>query len=210
MNRVKSLSKSGNAKKDPLPAVNKESSSTPSTQVFADVDDMMQYAEPREVEASRRAVERDNISYNPSSEYDKDSSGLLTSYNNNNGRDVNEVASGSNDRDKLEMKSSYGGSTSTSQKTYSYAQNSTDGEEDVQKISPPRRKISSRDEGTEKLGNWLKKEGGGPDRSTMAHKSQGANNAHANANNAPPPRHYEPESSVNDGNIDEILEVGFP
>lgn len=197
--RVKSLSKSGNAKKDPLPAVNKESSST---QVFADVDDMVQHPEPRPVDGSRRAVERENISYNPSSEYDKESSGFTTSYN--NGRDVSGAASGSTDRDKQEMKSSYGGSTSTSQKTFtSYGQNSADGEEDVQKISPPRRKISSRDEGTEKLGNWLKKEGGGSDRSTVAHKSQGVSST--NANNVPP-RHYEPESAVNDGNIDEILE----
>jgi len=207
MNRVKSLSKSGNTKKDPSPAVNKESSSAPSTQVFTEVDDVtVQHPEPRAADAYRRPVENDNVSYNPSFDYEKESSVLSTSYN-YNGRNVNGATSGSFDRDKPEMKSSYAGSTS--QKTYaSYAQNSADAEEDVQNLSPPRRKISSRDERTEKLGNWLKKEGGVSDHSALAHKSQGMSSA--NGNNVPvPSRHYEPESSLDDGNIDAILEVGL-
>lgn len=200
--RVKSLSKSGNTKKDPSPAVNKESSSAPSSQVFTEVDDVtVQHLEPRAADANRRPVEKENVSYNPSSDYEKESSVLSTSYS-YNGRNANGATSGSVDREKPETKSNY--SVSTSQKTYaSYVQDSADAEEDVQNLSPPRRKISSRDERTEKLGNWLKKEGGVSDRPAMAHKSQGMSSA--NGNNVPS-RHYEPESSVDDGNIDAILE----
>ncbi|XP_056684060.1 kinesin-like protein KIN-13A isoform X2 [Spinacia oleracea] len=193
--RVKSLSKSGNVKKDTLQSsvatVNKESSSVPSTHVFADVEVVQEHPEARLADVSRKAVEKENFSYNPSSDFP-------SSYN-YNGRSVNGTASGSSDGEKFERKSTYGGSSS--QKTYSLpAQNSADVEENIQKVSPPRRKISSRDERTEKLGNWLKE---GDDPSTTTHKSQSTSTA--NANNVQP-RHYGPKSIANDGNIDAILE----
>lgn len=196
--RVKSLSKSGNVKKDQLqsslPTVYKESLSMPSTQVSADMEVVQERLEARAADVSRKAIEKENLSYNPSSDFP-------SSYS-YNGRSVNGGASGSSDGDKLERKSNYGGSSS--QKTYSSsAQDSADVEDSIQKVSPPRRKISSRDERTEKLGNWLKKEGVGPDPSTMIPKSQSTSTA--NVKNIPS-RHHEPDSFVNDGNIDAILE----
>lgn len=196
--RVKSLSKSGNVKKDALsssvPTVNKESLSSSSSQIFADAEMAQERPEARAADVSRRAIEKESSSYNPSSDFP-------SSYS-YNGRFVNVAASGSTDIDKFEMKSTCSGSTS--QKSYSsFAPNSADVQENIQKVSPPRRKISSRDERTEKIGNWLKKEGGGPDPSNMTHKSQSMNNT--NANDAPS-RHCEPETFVNDGNIDAILE----
>lgn len=196
--RVKSLSKSGNSKKDPLssslPSVSEESLSVPSTQVFADVEVVQERSEARAADVSRKALEKESLSYNPSSDFP-------SSYS-YNARSVNGATSGSTDGDKLESRNTY--SSSPSQMTHStFAQNSADVKESIQKVSPPRRKISSRDERTEKLGNWLKKEGGGPDSSTVTHKSQSMSTA---STNSVPSRHYEPESFVNDGNIDAILE----
>ncbi|KAK9671788.1 hypothetical protein RND81_12G055000 [Saponaria officinalis] len=194
--RVKSLSKSGNSKKD----TSKELPTVPAAQVFADVEILQeQFPEGRAI-PNRRAVEKENLSYFPSSDYDIPSATVPSSYN-YNGRDVN-GAPGTIDRDKAEINSTYGGSTS--QKTNSsHSQKSADAQESIQKVSPPRRKISGRDERTEKLGTWLKKEGGGPDLSSMTQKSQSTSSS--NANNVPS-RHYEPESSVSDSNIDAILE----
>ncbi|CAO2821963.1 unnamed protein product [Amaranthus hypochondriacus] len=195
--RVKSLSKSGNVKKDPLsnsiPTVNKESLSVPSTQVFADVDVVQERPDARAADVNRKTAENENFSYNSSN---------FPTTNGSNNRSVKGVASGSVDGDKLEMKNAYGGSTS--QKTSSsVAINSADVEESIQKVSPPRRKISSRDERTEKLGSWLKKEGIGSDPSVITHKIQSTSTA--NADNGPS-RQYEPASFGNDGNIDAILE----
>ncbi|GFY95149.1 P-loop containing nucleoside triphosphate hydrolases superfamily protein [Actinidia rufa] len=68
--RVKSLSKSGNAKKDQvasaLPPANKESMSAPSFPVSTDVEDVYeQYQEVKVVDTGRRVVEKDNMPYNP-------------------------------------------------------------------------------------------------------------------------------------------------
>ncbi|XP_074292267.1 kinesin-like protein KIN-13A [Silene latifolia] len=191
--RVKSLSKSGNTKKDTvlgsLPIVNKESSSVSSAQV--DVEDVQEYfSEGGAVTANRRAVTNEKMSYNPSSDFDKP-----------NARVVNGAASGL-EKQKVEIKRSYSGST-LEKKYASYSQSSADGDDSMDKVSPPRRKISGRDERTEKLGTWLQKEGGGPDPSTMTQKSQITSSS--NARNAAP-RHHVPESSANDGNIDAILE----
>ncbi|XP_021727720.1 kinesin-like protein KIN-13A [Chenopodium quinoa] len=195
--RVKSLSKSGNLKKDSLqsslPTVNKESSSMPSAQVFTDVEAVQERAEARGAVVSRKAVEKENFSYNPPSDFPS------YSYN---GRSVNSAASGSSDGDKFERKNTFVGSTS--QKSYSSsAQNSADMEENIQKASPPRRKISSRDDKTEKLGTWLKKDGVGPDPSTITHRSHNMSAANANSVSS---RHSEPETVANDGDIDAILE----
>lgn len=96
------------------------------------------------------------------------------------------------------MKSSY--ANSNSQKMYSYSQNSVEMEEKVQKVSPPHRKVS-KDEKSEKFGNWLKKETGGSDLSTTSSKQHNTSNYNsANAGS----RQYEPE--VPDENINAILE----
>ncbi|KAL9232798.1 hypothetical protein vseg_007864 [Gypsophila vaccaria] len=195
--RVKSLSKSGNSKKD----TSKDIPAVPAAQVFADAEVLQEQFQEGRATTNRKAMEKENLSYNPSSGYDMPSTTFPSSYN-YNGRDVNGAAPSTSDRDKAEINTTYGGSTS--QKTNSsYSQKSADAQESIQKVSPPRRKISGRDERTEKLGTWLKKEGGGPDPSTLTQKSQ--NTSSSTPNNVPS-RHFEPESSVNDGNIDAILE----
>uniref|UniRef100_A0A5B7AI30 Kinesin-like protein n=1 Tax=Davidia involucrata TaxID=16924 RepID=A0A5B7AI30_DAVIN len=204
--RVKSLSKSGNVKKDQvsssLPPFNKESSSVSSFPVSADVEEDVyeQHQEVKVVDTGRRVVEKENPSYNPA-DFDKQPSSFPSNYP-INGREESGVISGSMERERVDMKMTFGGSTS--QKTYSssYSQISVDAEEKVQKVSPPRRK-AYRDEKSEKLGNWLKKDGGGSDLSTTSYKQQSTSNS--NTNNVGS-RQYEPEPPPHDGNINEILE----
>ncbi|KAF4393682.1 kinesin-like protein KIN-13A [Cannabis sativa] len=159
--RVKSLSKSGNARKDqatniPLPS-NKEVISA-LHQVSGDAEDIyeQQRQEVKVADTGRRVTEKDNSFYNSSADFDKQSGSLSSSYL-PNGRDEKGIASGSTDRERFEMKNSYG--DSNSQRMYSYSQNSGDVEDKVQKVSPPRRKVP-REEKSDKFGNWLRKDSG--------------------------------------------------
>ncbi|KAF4365066.1 hypothetical protein CsatB_025901 [Cannabis sativa] len=159
--RVKSLSKSGNARKDqatniPLPS-NKEVISA-LHQVSGDAEDIyeQQRQEVKVADTGRRVAEKDNSFYNSSADFDKQSGSLSSSYL-PNGRDEKGIASGSTDRERFEMKNSY--CDSNSQRMYSYSQNSGDVEDKVQKVSPPRRKVP-REEKSDKFGNWLRKDSG--------------------------------------------------
>ncbi|XP_041000877.1 kinesin-like protein KIN-13A [Juglans microcarpa x Juglans regia] len=203
--RVKSLSRSGNARKDQainsLPPINKDVSSASSLPVSVDSDDVYdQWQEVKVPDVGRRVVEKENASYNPTVDYsNKQSSSVSSSYP-LNGREEKGVASGSMDRERYEMKNSYGDST-IQKSNSSYSQNSEDTEEKVQKVSPPRRKVS-REEKSEKLGNWLRKDLNGSDLSTAKTKQQ--NTVTYSSNNVGP-RQYEPEP-LPDGNINAILE----
>lgn len=184
--RVKSLSKSGNSKKDQ--GVNKESSSAPSLPVSADMGDFCE--ETKITDLGRRGfVEKEIFS-----DFDRQPPSFPSNYG-FNGREESGATSGS-----MELKNNYG------QKTYSsslYSQNSTDTEEKVQKVSPPRRK-NYRDEKPEKFGNWLKKDGGGSDFSTTSYKQQqNFSNLNTQSINS---RQYEQEAPSHDGNINAILE----
>uniref|UniRef100_A0A5B7AI82 Kinesin-like protein n=1 Tax=Davidia involucrata TaxID=16924 RepID=A0A5B7AI82_DAVIN len=203
--RVKSLSKSGNVKKDQvsssLPPFNKESSSVSSFPVSADMEDVHeQHQEVKVVDTGRKVVEKEDPSYNPV-DLDKQPSTFPSNYP-FNGREESRVTSGAMERDRVDGKNNFGGSTS--QKAYSslYLQNSVDTEEKEKKVSPPRRK-TYRDEKSEKLGNWLKKDGSGSDPSATSYKLQ--NTSNSNTNNVGS-RQYEPEPPSHDGNINEILE----
>lgn len=205
LSRVKSLSKSGNAKKDQAvslpPPTNRDISSASSQLVSGDAEDVYeQRQEVKVADTGRRVTEKDNSLYNSNADFDKQSGSLSSSYP-LNGREEKGVASASMDRERFEMKNSY--SDSNSQKMYSYSQNTVDAEDKVPKVSPPRRKVS-REEKAEKFGNWLKKDSGGSDISTTSSKQQ--NTGNYNSTNAGS-RQYEPESA--DGNINAILEVGF-
>lgn len=197
MNRVKSLSKSSNTKKDQvassLPPSNKESISASSFPVSADVeDDYEQYQEVKVVDTGRRVAEK---------EYE---SNKQTSSNYAfNSREDSGVTSGPVERERVD-KPNFGFSTGQKTQTSSYLQNSIDAEEKVQKVSPPRRKV--RDEKNEKLGNWLKNDSVGSDLSTTGYKQQNMSNF---ASKSLGSRQYEPEPPSSDGNINEILEVGY-
>ncbi|XP_057476918.1 kinesin-like protein KIN-13A isoform X2 [Actinidia eriantha] len=199
--RVKSLSKSGNAKKDQVasafPPANKESMSAPSFPISTDVEDVYeQYQEVKVVDTGRRVVEKDNMPYNPAESNKQPSSNYPF-----NGRDDTGVIPSAIEMDRVD-KQNFGGSTSQKVYSSSYSQNSVDTEERVQKVSPPRRK-AHRDEKSEKLGNWLKNDGSGSDLSATSYKPQNVSNFTSNSVRSRP---YEPEPPTPDGNINEILE----
>ncbi|CAK9138984.1 unnamed protein product [Ilex paraguariensis] len=202
--RVKSLSKSGNGKKEQvassLPPSNKESSSTPSLPISADLDDVIELQqEVKLVDTGRRIIEKEIFSCNPSADFDKQSSSFTSNYTINR-REESGVISGSMDRERFDMKTKFGGSTQK-MSTSSYSQYPVDTEEKVQKVSPPRRK-AYRDEKYEKLGNVLKKDGGSSDLTTTSSKQR--TTSISNTTNIGPTQ-YEPEPP-NNGNINEILE----
>jgi kinesin family protein 2/24 len=204
MNRVKSLSKSGNARKDQavssLPPTNKDASSTSSLPVSVDVDDVYEQQEVRVPDMGRRVVEKETPSYNPTVDYDKQPSSFPSGFSLNE-REENGLSSGIADRERFESNSSYGGLASQKVNS-SYTQHSADTEEKVPKVSPPRRKIS-REEKSEKFGNWLKKDGSGSDLPTAIPKPQNTGNYSASNTGS---RQYKPDPPV--GNINAILEVG--
>ncbi|KAI0504278.1 hypothetical protein KFK09_015230 [Dendrobium nobile] len=145
--RVKSLSKGGNSKKDQasVPSIPsaKESLST-SSLAFADETEL--------VEAPRRNVE--SFAYNSTTVTDRNTAGSVPSYT-YNGRE--DWTSGlPSEREKIEAKTAYG--SSSSHQLYSSVQNSFSGqdEEKVTKVSPPRRK-APREEKIEKNMGWSRK-----------------------------------------------------
>ncbi|KAF5944680.1 hypothetical protein HYC85_018757 [Camellia sinensis] len=203
--RVKSLSKSGNPKKDQvaslLPPPNKESISASSFPVSADVEDVYeQHQEVKVVDTGgRRVVEKENPSYNPS-ESNKQPSTFPSNYPFGE-REDSGVTFGTVERERVD-KQNFGGLTSQKMHSSSYLQNSVDTEERVQKVSPPRRK-AHRDEKSEKPGNWLKKDGCGSDPSATSYKQQSTSNFTSSNVGS---RQNEPEPPPPDRNINEILE----
>ncbi|XP_068325606.1 kinesin-like protein KIN-13A isoform X2 [Pyrus communis] len=198
--RVKSLSKGGNARKDQainsLPPANKDVSSASSTLVSAEVENVReQHQEVKVADTGRRAMEKESVSYiPPTPEFDKEPA-KSSSSNPINVREESRMASASMDRERFEMNNSY--SDNYSQKMPYYSQNLVDTEEKVQKASPPRRKVT-KDEKSERLGNWVKR--GGSDLSTTSSKQQSTGTY--NTSNAGS-RQSEPE--LPDGNINAIL-----
>ncbi|XP_004296844.1 PREDICTED: uncharacterized protein LOC101310597 [Fragaria vesca subsp. vesca] len=198
--RVKSLSKGGNSRKDQpansLPPTNKDFSSSSSTLASSGVEDIHeQRQEVKTTDTGRRAAEKESISYIPTPDFEKRPAN--SSSNPISIREGKGITSSSIDRERFEGNNSY--SDSYSQKMSYHSQNSVDAEEKVQKVSPPRRKLT-KDEKSEKLGNWLKK-GGGSDLSTTSSMQQ--NSGNFNTSNVGS-RQSEPE--VPDGNINAILE----
>uniref|UniRef100_A0A6N2NBW6 Kinesin-like protein n=1 Tax=Salix viminalis TaxID=40686 RepID=A0A6N2NBW6_SALVM len=198
--RVKSLSKSGNARKDQaassLLPTNKDASSTSSLPVSVDVDDVYQQQEVKVM--GRRVVEKETSSYNPTVDNNKQPSSFPSGFSLNK-REENGLSSGMADRERFEGSSSFG-SLASQKVNSSYTQHSADTEEKVPKVSPPRRKIS-REEKSEKNGNWLKKDGSGSDPPTTNSKQQNIGNYSASNTGS---RQYEPDPPV--GNINAILE----
>ncbi|KAK1281377.1 Diatom spindle kinesin 1 [Acorus gramineus] len=198
--RVKSLSKSGNPRKDQiptslLPAVKDSSASSfPGSFEMSDFHDQNQ--DVKMVDIGQRTKE--NISYNSTSEFERHTSSMGLNYP-HNGRE--ESAASSFERERLDLKNRVGGSLS--HKSYPYSQSMHDAQEDeiVQKMSPPRRK-AVREEKPERQGNWQKKDST-VDPSITGYKQQLAYGS--NVNNVTS-RHLEPEVSYDDGEINALLE----
>lgn len=200
------MSKSGNAKKDPAVSssqpITKDASSAPTIPIPTEAEDInMLRQEVKLGELGRRVAEKESLS---SSNFDMPTSALPSS-NAFHARDEKSsgvtVASASFDKEPLEMRSIHG--DPTGRKVPIYSHNLNDTEEKVQKVSPPRRK-SSRDEKSEKVGSWQKKDSSSvPDLSTASLKQYGAGISNAN-DAASRKSESEPTS---DGNINAILEV---
>ncbi|XP_012484515.1 kinesin-like protein KIN-13A [Gossypium raimondii] len=187
--RVKSLSKSGNPKKEQavnsFQPSNKDASSASSLLPTAVVEDIYErQPEVKVVDTGRRVAEKDVYT----TDIDKQPSTFSSGYP-FNGREESGKASGPTDRERFEVNSNYGGSSS--QRVYSSnSQNSADTEEKVPKVSPPRRK-ATREEKLEKSRNWAKKDGGGSDSS--ASNSRQVNAVNNNETNTIGHRQYDPE-----------------
>ncbi|TYH53155.1 hypothetical protein ES332_D09G078900v1 [Gossypium tomentosum] len=187
--RVKSLSKSGNPKKEQavnsFQPSNKDASSASSLLPTAVVEDIYErQPEVKVVDTGRRVAEKDVYT----TDIDKQPSTFSSGYP-FNGREESGKASGPTDRERFEVNSNYGGSSS--QRVYSSnSQNSADTEEKVPKVSPPRRK-ATREEKLEKSRNWAKKDGGGSDSS--ASNSRQVNAVNNNETNTIGDRQYDPE-----------------
>uniref|UniRef100_A0A2P2MI53 Kinesin-13A isoform X2 n=1 Tax=Rhizophora mucronata TaxID=61149 RepID=A0A2P2MI53_RHIMU len=201
--RVKSLSKSGNPRKDQavntLPVTNKDVCSASSWPIPTEVDNTYeQQQELKAMDMARRVLEKESSSCSPpeNAKQPLSSNPSLP----HNGHEESGLASVSIDRELVETNNSYGGPTS--KKTHSsYPQNSTDTQEKVKKVSPPHRK-GSREEKPEKLGNWLKKDATVPDLSVTNSRQQSTANHKTNITG---PLLYE-RDPPSDGNINEILE----
>ncbi|GMI70303.1 hypothetical protein like AT3G16630 [Hibiscus trionum] len=194
--RVKSLSKSGNPKKDQainsLPTSNKDGSSAPSLSATADIDVYEQQPEVKFVDTGRRVVEKDVYIV----DFDKQPSTFTYPFN---GREESRMASGPTDRDIVEVNNSYG--VSTRQRVYSSNSQNLDGTEEKVQVSPPCRK-ATREEKSE-MGNWTKKDEGGSDLLTQNTRHANSNN-HNNTNNVGH-RQFDPDPPT-DVNINAILE----
>ncbi|GMJ14089.1 hypothetical protein like AT3G16630 [Hibiscus trionum] len=197
--RVKSLSKSGNPKKDQagtsLPPNSKDATSASSPPTTADVEVVYEQQHEAKVDSNRRVVEKDVYTV----DFDKQPSTFSSSYP-LNGREKSGLSFGPTDRDRFEVNNSYGGST---KRVYSSnSQNSADTEERVQKLSPPRRKVTREEKSDKIVGNLAKKDGGRSDLSST--NSRQANAVNYNNSNSAGHRQYDPEPP--DENINAILE----
>lgn len=154
--RVKSLSKSGNPKKDQapglLPSTIRESSSAISLPDFIGSEDVPDQIQEKKVsDMGKKVLEKDNLSYSSSADYEKQQSSVSSNYSTNgreqtsvlsssypfNGREEG-VAYASSDRERVDSRFGFG--ASASHKVQPAAQNSNetvDGER-VKKVSPPR------------------------------------------------------------------------
>ncbi|KAK7329443.1 hypothetical protein VNO77_23612 [Canavalia gladiata] len=172
--RVKSLSKSGNPRKDqvsnPVPQTSKEVSSTSSLPATASAEDFNNQRQEKTMDMGRKFIEKENSLYNSAADVEKQPLTFSSNYL-LNGREEKGLASASTDRERFEVKNSH--NDSTSQKINFYSQNDPD--EKVQKVSPPCRK-ASKDEKPERPANWMKRDANGSDLLTTSSKQQSTGN----------------------------------
>ncbi|CAN1281032.1 Kinesin-like protein KIN-13A [Linum perenne] len=190
--RVKSLSKGSNTKKDQIvtSSTNKDVPPSSALDVPSDIDDMFEQREvARAVDMARRFAEKESASYNPVADYDRQASSIPSLYN---VRPESGSTSSFIDRDRTEVNNSYNGPANTK----SYSQTPVDVEEKVPKVSPPRRKV--REEKTDKSKKELVSTA---DVSTANSRPLSTGN---HPSNIPGPRHQEPDPTP-DGNINAIL-----
>ncbi|KAF8725929.1 hypothetical protein HU200_020497 [Digitaria exilis] len=205
--RVKSLSKGGNTRKEqstgPTTTSSRESSSVPSYPLPAEAEEIPNHIqEKRPVDTYRKGTE--NFISNSSGEPDRNSFSTIPSYS-NRGREENGTVSGFNDRERYDMKSSQTAYTSKAQLVQNSA--NTQEEEKVTKVSPPRRKAYKEDK-SDRQSNYAKRDNG-PETGRAGYKTQ--QTKQPQQQQRPPSasassRQSEKESSCDDVEIDAILE----
>ncbi|XP_076886718.1 kinesin-like protein KIN-13A [Bidens hawaiensis] len=186
--RVKSLSKSGNSKKDQVGSsqtISKDSSSA-NMLASSDGEDIYdRHQEAKVMDTAKRGPQRDNLSYNATSDFEKQPPPSSSNYSFKSWDD-----SGF-EKENTDAKNTFSGSYN--QKMYSRP-SSVDTEETVQKVSPPRRK-DFREDKSEKTG-WLKRDG-----------NNSNNTDNSNIPNASFMTSKQLESEqLHDENVNEILE----
>lgn len=206
IHRVKSLSKSGNPKKDQVSSSSSQLTNKESTTVIpapspTDADDVYeQYRDVKSTDTNRRVADKGNLSYHSTADLDRQSASV-PSNNSSNIREEAGMISSNIDKEKIDVKNTFGGSISNKVPSASYSQHSVDNEEKVQKVSPPRRK-AYRDEKSEKVGNWLKKDTTSSNQfTTFKPQNPGTSDKDNMVSRQP--------ESLMDGSINDILEVGL-
>lgn len=180
-----------------MPSSAKETSSATTSSPAEAEDVYEQYQEPKAMDTSRRVSEKETSSFNFSTEEEKQPSSFSSNYN-FNGRDESSMAGAGMEKEQVDVRKSVRGSTSQRTPSANYTQSSTDVEEKVQKVSPPRQKAYREDR--------LRRDFDNLDiTSPSSHKQQNVNNSNANTSFA---KQSEPEQPP-DGSINEILEVCF-
>ncbi|XP_074571112.1 kinesin-like protein KIN-13A [Curcuma longa] len=194
--RVKSLSKSGNPRKDqaPAPLVPSGKESGSSSQFTVDADGLAEQNQGlNTVELPKGNAE---FFFQTSSELDRNSLGTTNYFP--SGREERMQVPGSIDSERAEMKFKNVG---YGNKPYSI-QNSIDAqdEEKVSKVSPPRRKLP-KEEKSERQNNWSRKESG-PQLVSSSHKQQQVFDSSSEI----PSKKYDQEVSCNEDEINALLE----
>ncbi|KZV25608.1 kinesin-13A [Dorcoceras hygrometricum] len=205
--RVKSLSKSGNPRKEQassLPPSVKESSSAPTLSLSVEMEDIYeQRQDSRAVGTSGRVLEKESLPYNFSTDDEKLPSSFSSKFTLNSHGETADAAGGSK-IERPDVRNTFMGPTITTHKAQSvfYSQNAGEIEDKVQKVSPPRQK-PYRDERLERPGHGLRKESDNSDMPTSSYKQrQNINSSNvtgivAKQNETEPPSHE---------SINEILE----
>uniref|UniRef100_A0A7N0ZRK4 Kinesin-like protein n=1 Tax=Kalanchoe fedtschenkoi TaxID=63787 RepID=A0A7N0ZRK4_KALFE len=188
--RVKSLSKSGNSKKDQTTIPSLPTKDALPT--FVDSEDTsLKYPESKGLDWGRKSVEPGN-SNSSAAEFDRHPQSYVS--NQSTGREENSSVSYTMDRERTEMRSNFVGPKYVSSSSH----NSIVTEDPVPLVSPPRRK-SSREDKSEIPGNWSKKDNGISDASTTSSQRQNLSNFNMNSLN-------KESVPLSDGSINAILE----
>ncbi|KZV25790.1 kinesin-13A [Dorcoceras hygrometricum] len=202
--RVKSLSKSGNPKKDQassLPSSVKESSSTPSLSVSTEAMHFYeQQREAKSVDPAQWVLEKETSSCTYLTEDEKQPSNLSSNII-FDGREEHVVTSGGLEKERCDVKNAFKVSTCQKMNSIGYSQNSAEKEVKVLKVSPPRQK-AYRDERLERPGLETRKGSEYQDMSASNYRQQNANNSDITNTSS---KQYMPDRTPDDS-INEILE----
>ncbi|CAM8983642.1 unnamed protein product [Rhodiola kirilowii] len=191
--RVKSLSKTGNSKKDQTTVPSLVSKGALPTS-FDSEETSLKYAEGKGLDWGRRPSEAGNSLNISAVERDRQPPGYIP--NHSIEREQNPSIYSTMDKERTEMRSTIGGPNYVSPST----ENSTGAEDLVRKVSPPRRK-SSREDKSDISGNWSRKDNGISDSDASAIGTQRQNLSNFSTTSL-----KKESGSLNDGNLNAILE----